>query len=226
MTTSSWVWSRVSRPLMFVLAAIVVSSLLPADGRADMLIFSNYTGESTATGSSDLTTGSQFTVGPQNLLVLQLGVYDAGGDGLGVAHQVGIWRVSDQVLVVSATVPSGAVPPLIEDWRFTPVTAFTLTANTAYRIGAVNEIADGSPFGGTDPSLFAGISSYGSGTIKSFFSGTNSGLAFPNTASLVNRVMANADVTLAPLPEPSSLILACLSALGLAGYRWRGRRSR
>ena len=118
-TTTPW-----RRPLIAAMLVIAAVALLgrPEPGFAGLL-FTNYTGEVTTTANASDTIGTEFTVGPQDLLMLRLGVYDAAGDGLSFAHQIGVWRVSDQNLLTSVTVPSGTGAALVEDWRFVALAA-------------------------------------------------------------------------------------------------------
>ncbi|WP_394794157.1 PEP-CTERM sorting domain-containing protein [Armatimonas sp.] len=189
-----------------VFCALAALTTLPQVAHADLL-FSTYTGESVTSNNANQVLGTEFLVGASNLLVTDLGVYDANLDGLVFSHQVGIWRVSDQALVGSATVPSGTAGTLTEKWRFTTA-SFTLSANTTYRIGALESTpADGNPFSGTF-SLSGGVASVTSGSV---FSG--SGFVFPSNSNGVARVFANAIVTVAgggSAPEPGTLALLAL----------------
>src|SRR4051794_36811693 len=51
------------------------------------------------------------------ITVTSLGWWDSSDDGLGASHQVGIWNTTG-ILLVSATVASGTIDPLISDFRF------------------------------------------------------------------------------------------------------------
>ena len=78
--------------------------------------------------------GMVFTVGASSLSVTSLGFQDAGGDGLVQSHQVGIWDSAGN-LVTSATIAIGG-GTLVDNFRYVPVTAVTLTAGAQYTIGA------------------------------------------------------------------------------------------
>ena len=187
-----------------VFCALAALTTLPQVAHADLL-FSTYTGESVTTSNGSFVIGTEFLVGASNLLVTDLGVYDANLDGLLFSHQVGIWRVSDQALVGSATVPSGTAGTLIEKWRFTTA-SFTLSANTTYRIGALESSpADGNPNDGTFVS--SGSITASSGSVFT------SGFAFPISTNPGVRVFANAQFTVAgggSAPEPGTLALLAL----------------
>ena len=71
--------------------------------------------------------------------VSALGFFDVsslpGGSGAGLAqpHDVGIFRVSDQALVTSVTVPQGTAAPLISNYRYSPLPSpVRLTGGTTY----------------------------------------------------------------------------------------------
>ena len=55
-----------------------------------------------------------------HIYLTRLGVYDAGGDGLVNAHQVGLWT-STGSLLISATVPPGTDAPLENGYRYVSV---------------------------------------------------------------------------------------------------------
>lgn len=206
------------------LAVAALGLVAGAAERADAsLIFTNYTGESHFIGFNNFTIGTQFIVGPQDLVLSRLGVYDRLGDGLNFSHLVGVWRVSDQALIASVTVPSGTSATLVEDWRFVNLaTPATLVANTIYRIAALESSpGDLNPFGGTF-TAGPGIASAAPGSVIH-----NGGFAFPETANALVRVFANGDVTpaVAAVPEPSTLISGVLGSLVVLGTRLRRRKA-
>lgn len=95
------------------------------------------------------TVGTRFTVGVSDITVDALGYQDPGGDGLVLAHNVGLWRVSDQALVASVTVPAGSGSFLDDAWRYEPIGArVTLSAGQTYVVGA--QVFSGSGDGWTD----------------------------------------------------------------------------
>ena len=69
--------------------------------------------------------GWQFQAGSSEgeILITQLGVFDAGGDGLVNSHQVGLWRAGNitGTLLGSATVPAGTDAPLINGYRWVSI---------------------------------------------------------------------------------------------------------
>ena len=83
--------------------------------------------EGTAAVQSQSFTGSrgwQFSIAGSSAIT-QLGVFDAGGDGLINPHQVGLWRI-DGTLLASATVPAGTAAPLVDGYRYVSITPVVL----------------------------------------------------------------------------------------------------
>ena len=70
--------------------------------------------------SQNISTGWEFSVSG-NITVNELGYYDSGDDGLNRSHEVGIFRLSDNTLLTSATVPSGVGATLDNGFRYVPV---------------------------------------------------------------------------------------------------------
>src|SRR5262249_40528244 len=191
-------------------AALALGAAGPARAA---LIFSNYAGEGVSQAHSFLTLGTEFTVGPQDLILTRLGVYDPLGDGLITSHPVGVWRVSDEALIASATVPGGRSAPLVESWRFLGLgTPSLLTRNPPSPIAALETIPpDGIPVGGTFLTG-PGIASTSPGSVlSSTFTPT---LTYPAGSRPTTRVFANGDVTPAAVPEPSTLALAAMGGVG------------
>jgi len=92
-------------------------------------------------------TGSRFTVGASQLNVTKLGFYDLGANGLSSGHEVGIYRVSDQFLLGSASIATGTSATLDAGFRWTDLAAaISLAANTAYAVVATNG-SDGPTYG-------------------------------------------------------------------------------
>ena len=84
--------------------------------------------------------GWQFTVGSEPILVRALGFHDFGQDGLAWSHPVGIWRLSDQQLMASATVPAGASGAVANFFRFADLAApILLAAGETYVIAGLDE---------------------------------------------------------------------------------------
>lgn len=61
-----------------------------------------------------------------------LGFYDEGADGLGEAHEVGIFDLATEKLVVSATIPAGTVASASGGFRYVCIPPTTLSGDKAY----------------------------------------------------------------------------------------------
>lgn len=83
---------------------------------------------------SNSTRGYAFTVTGSDLVAAQLGVWDAGGNGLVESHQVGLWN-STGTLLASATVGSGTSAALIDGFRYVDIVDVPLAAGS-YTVGA------------------------------------------------------------------------------------------
>ena len=75
----------------------------------------------------DNNVGFEFST-TRSISITDLGFFDQGVDGLAESHEVGIWRVSDQSLLVSGTVASGTTAPLDGDYRYVAVAPTVLAA--------------------------------------------------------------------------------------------------
>src|SRR2546422_9554426 len=52
-----------------------------------------------------------------------LGYYDQNGDGLANSHLVTLWDNSTQSIIASATVPAGTAAPLVNGYRWAPLSS-------------------------------------------------------------------------------------------------------
>jgi hypothetical protein len=100
----------------------------------------------TFTSTTDLDGGDRRTLGwkfgvSSSILVTDLGVFDDGSNGLGEAHDVGLWSCNSALctsgtLLAVATVPAGTGPSLVDFFRYVSlVSPVTLTPGD-YVIGA------------------------------------------------------------------------------------------
>jgi hypothetical protein len=210
-----------------LLAALFATSALTANA-AILPLAVNFDDTGISGGSGpNVNIGWEFSIS-STISVTQLGFWDAGGDGLGEAHQVAIWHASGAgdlgSAIVSGTVAAGTVDPLApgSHFRVVDVTATLLTPGDyviggrlpgqqvdSYKdqsAGTINNLAFGpgisfiqKRFGG-DPAF-----------IRPDFTGAGSGIYGPN-------------FTFASVPEPSSIALAVCGLVGVAGWKWRRRR--
>jgi hypothetical protein len=82
------------------------------------------------------TVGWDFTV-KENHDINMLGVYDAGGDGLAVATEVGLWDRDTNTLLASVTVPQGTAGALLGQFRYAPIPSVWLMPGVNYALGAL-----------------------------------------------------------------------------------------
>jgi hypothetical protein len=87
-------------------------------------------------GNANQCVGWQFDV-LQPTTVTGLGWFDDNADGLGLAHQVGIWSPTG-VLLTSTTVPAGTGAPFDGQFRTVAVTPITLVPGNGYIVGGEN----------------------------------------------------------------------------------------
>jgi hypothetical protein len=115
-----------------VLAFLVGTPVAHAGGPA--IDLTRVTSFLSGTGA-DMVLGWQFTANNADTIT-HVGVWDLQSDGLGGAHEVGIWN-SGQVLLASATVPSGITAPLTDDFRYVAITPVAISAGQTYYIGGL-----------------------------------------------------------------------------------------
>ena len=108
----------------------------PVVGRAQTVFVKNLLEANWTDVSWDRTLGTPFTVGDESARVSALGFFDEKGDGLAVAHEVGIYG-PDHALLGKVTVPAGTAAPLRQGARWVSLTQpILLASNTPYMLAA------------------------------------------------------------------------------------------
>jgi hypothetical protein len=121
------------KKILILFAAILLAvTFMPAFASA-ALYATNVTGQ-TYNYPSGGTVGTEFKVNSTPVTINQLGVFDYGSDGLAESHAVGIWN--GDTLLASVTIRSDTAASLDKGFRWLPITPLTLSANTAYTLGA------------------------------------------------------------------------------------------
>jgi hypothetical protein len=217
-----------------MLVAILVGGLC-ADTASAGLLVSTAEPAGERTDVDDVVIGTGIGTGTSSVTVNALGVWE-DANGLGEAHDVGLWTVDDAsysnpVLIASATVPAGG--GIYDDgWRYALITPVALTANTRYVVAAY--YADASVDAFNDPY----VSDTGAGAVVAPGAGlhflgspnrfeTNAGgLVFPTSGTTGpdgRWTGGNAtfieQTTGQPIPEPGVAGLLLCGAIGLLRRR-------
>jgi hypothetical protein len=165
-------------------------------------------------------TGWAFTP-TQDLVVSALGFWDERGTGLAEAHDVGLF-LRDGTPVATTTIQAGTGSELFGQSRYGAITPVTLTTGTQYYLLANNFLIDRYVFGqgAVDYAPEVTWQGFVDGTTNSIFSAPLFNGGLPGDLG-PNFLFERTSVA----PEPGTLTLLGLGALGLLGYGWRQKRA-
>lgn len=187
--------------------------------KADTVALTSVTGGTLATSGGDQLYGWIFTVNAP-ITVTSLGVFDEGGDGLAISHDVGIFNETTEALLGSATVPAGTGGTLIDGFRFESVSPFSLIQGDSYVIVMTmpEDNADTQNIEVTSETTASQIT-----YVNSTFGGSST-LAFPTDNGAFAPGMFGPNFTFASTavtPEPYSIVLLGTGLLGIAVFARR-----
>lgn len=139
--------------------------------------------------------------------VTGLGWYDENQDGLGVAHEVGIWN-SAGALLASTIVPAGIAGELDDIYRKVNISDITLNIGTGYVIGGLN-------FENSGDRLAANVAQVVNASVNfvdARFSALTANFERPTLISSASTGFYGPMMFVATVPAPSTLflLLACL----------------
>lgn len=156
--------------------------------------------------------GWQFTAN-QPIEVTHLGLYDDDDDGFDIAHPIGLWRLSDQMLLASGTITVGAVDPLLDHFRYIDIPDIPLTVGEDYVIGYYSASSSG------DGVIISAVNLQVDPAINIVTARFSSGLALgmPLTPTSSDRFGPNFRF----IPAPGALLLG---GIGVGFVTWLHRR--
>lgn len=205
---------------MTVFLAIAAFALAMPNGAYGSIVAGDYTGGGTLFNFSRAG-GFSFTANT-SMRVTGLGIYDLGAAGFASSHDIGIFRVSDNSVVSSATIGAGLsgtfVAGTVDGTRFVNVASFGLKKGVQYYILGNNFSTDQYVFGG------GGAVTFDSALTWNGFVDGESNSIFSNPifqGGLPGNLGPN--FMFSAVPEPTTLMV--WGVLGLAGLGLRRRKS-
>jgi hypothetical protein len=215
--------SLLARVPLLSLAALAIPILLACSPQAALAdnALTGFVGGTLATSASDQLYGWEFDV-LSSVNVSALGVGDTDNDGLAISHDVGIFRVSDQSLVTSTTVPSGVVGNLDSGFRYTNLGFSVLLVPDRYVIAMTMPVEN------PDTQIIVASSASTAPQIAYMGSrfGDSSSLVFPTMSHVIEEGLFGPNFQFqaasVAAPEPGTLALVGIG-LGMVGLVSRRR---
>ena len=186
---------------------------------ADTIALTGYTGGLPATSGDDQLYGWFFdTTAPITVTALGVGSPPTGGP-LSVSHDVGIFAVTDESLLVSGTVPAGSGGTLLDGFWYTSVSPTLLPAGDYVIVMTM-------PEGNTDRQAVEVATETTSAPVAYVNSAFDSGssLAYPTFEGAFAPGLFGPNFTFTGgVPEPSTwaMLLIGFAGVGFVGYRTR-----
>jgi hypothetical protein len=203
-----------------LVGAVALVGLLTELAGADTIALQSVQGgDFTSPGSTPMLFGWEFSV-TSILKATELGVLDQYSDGLNAAHDVGIFRLSDGTLLTSANVPSGTSATLISGFRYVSLASPTTLTPDTYVIVMVAYSGIGS-----DPVIENSTGVVTASEVNYITSRMDdaSTLAIPASRGYWTDGFFGPNFAFEPVPEPSTLVLLGIGAVGLLTYAWQWR---
>ena len=194
--------------LMILVTALTAGSL----AASPVLTFNTATASSGSENNQSV--GWEFNV-LTPITVNGLGWYDQNGDGLQLAHTVGIWN-SSGTLLSSAVVAQGTADPLDGLFRTILITPVILMPGTNYIVGGQNFSTNSEQLAfGVSPTTISSIA-----FVRGEFSNANGIFEEPTNPTGVSNCCWGPSFSVSNVPEPSVVTLCGfgLITMGLAVY--------
>ena len=124
-----------------LVATVIVLSVMSEQLVADIAVSVGHSTELAGMGAGT-NGGWQFTVN-EPITITHLGLYDDyTANGFWIDHPIGLWRLSDSVLLASETMSAGTGDTLIDHFRYIDVPDVALDVGEDYVIGVYSASCD------------------------------------------------------------------------------------
>lgn len=168
--------------------------------------------------------GNRFSV-TQSIEIAELGWFDWDSDGLGLAHEVGIWDTADQSLVASVVIPQGTGAELDNGFRYVALgSTVTLNPGVTYVLAGFDG-ANGDRH--VWDNAIGGFSSHVTGfnvdprvSLVDAIGSLTSGFAYPaTTIGDARNTLMGPNFVIVPEPSATALLLSGCALLRVIGRK-------